>query len=98
MMNPQVGSSAAIQASRIAEFLATGENVPRIGNATTTTVPHRAFLCQDRRWLAVGVVKDSQWRALCKAIKADDLSKDPRFATNPRSLSEDSFLETKTAR
>ncbi|MBI2164905.1 MAG: CoA transferase, partial [Chloroflexi bacterium] len=45
--SPQVAASVAVQSSRIAEFLATGENVPRMGSATTTTVPHRAFLCQD---------------------------------------------------
>ena len=77
IMNPQVGASVAIQTSRIAEFLATGQNVPPMGSSTTTTVPHRAFHCQDKRWLAVGVIKDSQWRALCRAIKADDLLKDP---------------------
>ena len=79
----QVASSVAVQTSRIAEFLATGEDVPRMGSANTTTVPHRAFLCQDKRWLAVGVITDAQWRGLGKAIDAPDLLEDPRFATNP---------------
>ena len=81
--NPQVSSSVAIQASRIAEFLATGEDLPRLGSGCTTTVPHRAFLCQDSRWLAVGVIRDAQWVGLCKAIDAADLLEDPRFVTNP---------------
>ena len=81
--NAQVASSIAVQTSRIAEFLATGENMPRMGSATTTTVPHRAFLCQDKRWLAVGVITDEQWRGLCKAINAPELLEDSRFATNP---------------
>ena len=78
-----MASSVAVQTSRIAEFLATGENVPRMGSATTATVPHRAFLCQDKRWLAVGVITDEQWRGLCKAINAPELLEDSRFATNP---------------
>ena len=81
--NPQVTASVAIQASRLAEFLATGEELPRLGSATTTTVPHRAFLCQDKRWLAVGVITDAQWKGLCKAIDNADLLEDPRFVTNP---------------
>ena len=81
--NAQVASSIAVQTSRIAEFLATGENMPRMGSATTTTVPHRAFLCQDKRWLAVGVITDAQWRGLCKAISSPELLEDSRFATNP---------------
>ncbi|MBI2166284.1 MAG: CoA transferase, partial [Chloroflexi bacterium] len=32
--SPQVAASVAVQTSRIAEFLATGENVPRMGSAT----------------------------------------------------------------
>ena len=83
MESSQVAASIAVQTSRIAEFLATGENVPRMGSATTTTVPHRAFLCQDKRWLAVGVITDEQWRGLCKAIDATDILDDSRFATIP---------------
>ena len=79
----QVASSVAVQTSRIAEFLATGENVPRMGSACVATVPHRAFLCLDKRWIAVGVTTDKQWRNLCKAIKATELLEDSRFATNP---------------
>ena len=78
-----MASSVAVQTSRIAEFLATGENVPRMGSANTATVPHRAFLCQDKRWLAVGVITDAQWRGLCKAISAPELLEDSRFSTNP---------------
>lgn len=83
MESAQQGASIAIQTSRIAEFLATGRNVPRMGSATTTTVPHRAFLCKDRRWLAVGVLTDAQWRGLCAAIDTRELLEDPRLATNP---------------
>ena len=82
MENAQVASSIAVQTSRIAEFLASGKNVLPMGSACATTVPHRAFLCQDKRWLAVGVVTDAQWRGLCKAIDATELLDDPRFDSN----------------
>jgi crotonobetainyl-CoA:carnitine CoA-transferase CaiB-like acyl-CoA transferase len=80
--NAQMASSVAIQTTRIAEFLATGKNVPCMGSATTTTVPHRAFQCLDKRWLAVGVISDRQWKSLCKAIVSRQLQSDMRFATN----------------
>ena len=89
----QVAASIAVQTSRIAEFLTTGENVPRLGSACATTVPHRAFLCQDKRWLAVGVIMDAQWRGLCRAIKATDLLEDPRLATNPGRVAHREELE-----
>ena len=82
MESPQVGASIAIQTSRIAEFLATGENLPRMGSATTTTVPDRAFFCQDKRWLAVSVLTDTQWKGLCKAIGAPEFLERDRLATN----------------
>lgn len=81
--NAQVASSVAVQTSRIAEFLATGEDVPRMGSACVATVPHRAFLCLDKRWLAIGVTTDTQWRGLCKAVKSTELLDDVKFATNP---------------
>src|SRR5262249_42343416 len=61
LMCPQVGASVNVQASRIAEYLATREVPPRLSSANTATVPDRAYRCRDRRWLAVSVVKDDQW-------------------------------------
>lgn len=82
MENAQVASSIAVQTSRIAEFLATGTNVLPMGSSCANTAPHRAFQCQDKKWLAVGVVTDAQWRRLCKAIDATGLQANPRFASN----------------
>lgn len=95
LINPQVSASVAIQTSRIAEFLVTGRNVPPMGSSTTNTAPHRAFICQDNRWLAVGVLKDVQWRALCRAVEANDLLEDPRFATNPGRVRHRDELESR---
>ncbi len=67
---------------RSPSFLATGKPVPRMGSATTTTVPHRAYQCKDGRWLAVGVVEEAQWRRLCQAIGSVDLSGNADLATN----------------
>ncbi len=78
-------TSAAIslQTSRFAEFFATGKTPPSMGSTVTTTVPHQAFLCQDKQYIMVGVVEDDQWLRFCKAIGNEELAKDPRFASNP---------------
>lgn len=74
----------AIQATRLAEFFATGVQPRPLGSAAATTVPHQAFLCQDRRYLAIGVVKETQWRAFCRALQFGELASDPRFDSNPK--------------
>lgn len=78
-----LGSALNLQTSRVAEFFATGKTPPRVDSAVTTTVPHQAFQCQEGKWIAVGVVEDSQWQRLCKAIGAEDLAKDSKYSTNP---------------
>jgi crotonobetainyl-CoA:carnitine CoA-transferase CaiB-like acyl-CoA transferase len=76
-------SALSIQSTRLAEFFATGQQPQPMGSATATTVPHEAFLCEDRKYLAVGVVTEEQWPAFCSALGFEgDLVADPRFATN----------------
>ncbi len=78
-----LGAAMSLQTSRLAEFFATGKTPSRMGSGNTTTVPHQAFLCQDGRWLMLGVVQEEQWPRLCRAIGKEELIADPRFATNP---------------
>ena len=77
-----LGAAVGAQTSRIAEYFATGVSPKPMGSATATTVPHQAFLCQDKQYLAVGVVRDAQWPALCQALQAGDLLNDTTLATN----------------
>ncbi len=75
-------AAMAIQTTRLAEYFATGTQPRPLGSASATEVPHQAFLCQDQRYIAVGVVKEEQWPGLCRALKAAELIADPRFVTN----------------
>ena len=77
-----LAAAMSLQSSRIAEYLATKQQPKRMGHATTSTVPQQAFLCEDRRWLAVGVTDDSQWAPFCEAIGRADLAQDVRYSTN----------------
>ncbi|MBF6570358.1 MAG: CoA transferase [Candidatus Binataceae bacterium] len=76
-------AAMALQTTRLAEYFATGEQPAPLGSAASTTAPHQAFECEDRRFLAIGVERDAQWPGFCRALKLDDLMSDPRFATNP---------------
>lgn len=78
----QIGNSVAIQLTRYAEFFASGKTPPRLGSACSVTVPHEAFICQDKKYLAVGVTKDEEWVNLCKALGAEDLATSPEYALN----------------
>ncbi|HXG18023.1 MAG TPA: CoA transferase [Methylomirabilota bacterium] len=79
-----LAGALSLQTNRLAEYFATGEQPRPMGSATSTTVPHQAFLCQDQQYLAVGVVREEQWPRFCRAVKLEELSNDPRFATNPK--------------
>ena len=75
-------AAMALQTTRLAEYFATGKQPAPLGSASTTTAPHQAFECEDRRYIAVGVERDEQWPGFCAALKLNDLISDPRFATN----------------
>jgi len=62
--------------------LVTGAAPRRWGNAHATIVPYQTFDAADRPF-ALAVGNDGQWRRLCGVLGADDLARDPRFATNP---------------
>ncbi len=77
-----VTAALALQHTKLAEFFATGTQPPPLGSASTITAPHQAFRCQDREWLTVGVTRDGEWPAFCRALQLDDLAQDPRYETN----------------
>lgn len=62
--------------------LLTGERPRRWGNAHPQIVPYEAFATADGH-LVLAVGADRQWQRFCRAIERDDLSKDPKFTTNP---------------
>ena len=75
-------AAMAIQTTRLAEYFASGSQPLPMGSASSTTVPHQAFLCSDSKYVAVGVVTEDQWPRFCRALKLDSLIGDPRFASN----------------
>jgi formyl-CoA transferase len=64
-------------------FLISGQQPERFGNAHPNIVPYEPFPTSDG-WLAVAVGNDRQWQKLCDVAGWDDLAADGRFATNPQ--------------
>lgn len=99
-------AATAVQASRIGEYLASGEQPPLLGSATSSVVPSEAFRTEDGTFLGLQAVTFTQWQALCRVLQLDNLWCDPRFATiagrvrgrEEIQLSLQQVLETKPAR
>ncbi|MCC7103699.1 MAG: CoA transferase [Chloroflexi bacterium] len=77
-----LGSALAMQATRLAEFFATGQVPPRAGSASTAVAPDQALHCQDQRYLAVSVLTETQWQGLLAALGQPAELLDAAFRTN----------------
>lgn len=62
-------------------FLISGKNPKRYGNAHANIVPYQSFQASDG-WLVVAVGNDKQFEAFCNVIGRPSLASDPKFQTN----------------
>lgn len=77
----QMEAAIALQTTRLAEYLATGESPVPLGSGSSVIVPSNAYRCQDAAWVTVSARSDAQWTALCDAVGLSDLGSDARLAT-----------------
>jgi benzylsuccinate CoA-transferase BbsF subunit len=62
------------------EYVASGKEPARIGNASPYAAPHSVYPCQgDDRWCTIAVATEEEWQSLCREIGKPELIKDPRF-------------------
>lgn len=76
-----MAANLALQATRIAEYHASGQQPPRMGHAVSYHVPHQAF-ATETRWIAVAAHTQAQWQSLCIALEQPEWVTDIRFASN----------------
>lgn len=69
-------------ANRAQEYLVSGEDTGRLGNAHPSIVPYQTFDAADKP-IALAVGNDAQFRKLCGVLGREDLAADERYATNP---------------
>ncbi len=79
-------TTAAILSIQGANFLATGQNPPRLGNAHPNIVPYQSFPTADGD-IILAVGNDGQFQRFCKVAGCDNLAEDPRYATNANRVS-----------
>ena len=62
-------------------YLATGNNPPRLGNAHPNIVPYQAFETSDGA-IILAVGNDGQFQRFCKVAECEELPANPDYATN----------------
>ncbi len=62
-------------------FLATGQNPPRLGNQHPNIVPYQVFPTADGH-IVLSIGNDPTFKRFCEAFALTHLLEDPRFATN----------------
>lgn len=77
MLDVMVGFSTIIGMN----YLATGNNPKRLGNAHPNIVPYQAFETSDGA-IILAVGNDGQFERLCKVAGREDLAADEKFKTN----------------
>ena len=66
-------------------YLATGSNPPRLGNAHPNIVPYQVFRTSNGSIL-LAVANDDQFKRFCAIANLNHLPEDERFSTNPKRL------------
>lgn len=82
IVTSHLAMTLAMQASRAAETLGTGDAVPRMGSASSASAPNQCFATKDNAYIAVTAQTQAQWVALCDVIGMPELVEDARFTTN----------------
>ena len=97
----QVEAGIWLQAPEIADNAANGTIVKRIGNADREHAPHGVFSAlaeaenlSVRRYVAIAVTTDDQWRALASAMDRADLLGDPHLSTTAGRRAREVEIET----
>jgi len=94
---PLFESTVSWLANRAQEYLISGEDTGRMGNEHPTIVPYQTFHASDRP-IALAVGNDAQFERMCRAIDREDLSRDERYATNPKRVENRRELVTELQR
>jgi crotonobetainyl-CoA:carnitine CoA-transferase CaiB-like acyl-CoA transferase len=79
-------TSVAWLANQGMNYLATGENPPRLGNQHPNIVPYQVFATADG-FIVLSIGNDPTFRRFCEAFGLAHLLDDDRFATNPARVS-----------
>jgi formyl-CoA transferase len=74
--------SMLFQSTGYLTLAAMGVDLPRLGNEFRIAAPANTYHCRDGLFMA-GVILDSHWKRLARALGRPELADDPRYATTP---------------
>ncbi|MES2187743.1 MAG: CaiB/BaiF CoA-transferase family protein [Pseudomonadota bacterium] len=74
--------AVALNANQAANYLASGKNPARTGNAHPNCAPYEVFRCADGH-LILAIGNDGQFQRFCQVAGLAPLAQEERFATNP---------------
>lgn len=77
--------AVALNANQGANYLISGVNPQRSGNAHPNCAPYEVFQCADG-YLILAIGNDSQFQRFCQVAGRPELATDERFATNPNRI------------
>ncbi len=78
-------TTVAMMANQALNYLASGENPPRLGNEHPNIAPYQVFPTADGN-IIIACGSEQQYKRFCKLIGREDLIDDPRFTTNENRL------------
>ncbi|MEM5429487.1 CoA transferase [Cupriavidus oxalaticus] len=73
--------AVAMNANQAANYLVSGQNPQRSGNAHPNCAPYEVFRCADGH-LILAIGNDGQFARFCAVAGMPELAQDPRYATN----------------
>ena len=81
-----VESMTSLVGDSLFAYSLTGELPHSDGNFHPEICPHGSYPCADQEWISVACAEEAEWQALCRALGAEGLAAEPRFAGLPQRL------------
>ena len=77
----QLEATVAVIGDLVMPSLAGAGEPPKLGNGSAIAAPHGCYRCAgEDRWIALAVLDDGDWRALCETIGEPAWARDSRFS------------------
>ena len=73
-------------------YLLDGKELPRVGNSSNAAQPIGVFLARDGKRIQLTCSSERNFVQLAEAVGRPELTRDPRFATNPKRLENQTAL------
>ncbi len=88
----QLEAGVQFLAPGILDYTVNGRQAGNAGNSSPDAVPHGVYPCLDKRWCAIAIFSDNEWKAFCTAMGNPELAENPKFNTFPNRKSNEDDL------